>query len=124
MNNFKSYTIQFLEKNNFFNMAQKYFNKSSHAVNETSYRFTKEEINSLQNWSEADNFCSQLNRQIWPIFRNEYGRDRKNDGKALEEKARPFEIQFGAIRGRVQELRVEETKKNGTSQKGNPLSSN
>lgn len=105
-------------------MAQKYFNKSSHAVNETSYRFTKEEINSLQNWSEADNFCSQLNRQIWPIFRNEYGRDRKNDGKALEEKARPFEIQFGAIRGRVQELRVEETKKNGTSQKGNPLSSN
>lgn len=105
-------------------MAKKYFDKSSLAANETSYRFTKEEINSLKNWSEADNFCAQLNRQIWPIFRNKYGRDRKNDGKALEEKARPFEIQFGTIRGRVQELRVEETKKNDTSQKGNPLSSN
>lgn len=110
MDNFKNYTIQFLEKNDFFNMAKYYFSKSNFEVNETSFRFTKKEISSIQNWSEADNFCAQLNRQIWPIFRNKYGRDRKNNGKALEEKARPFEIQFGAIRDRVQKLHMEELK--------------
>lgn len=95
-------------------MASNFFEKASFRTNETDYRFTKEEINQLQNWTDANDFCEQLHQLIWPIFRNKYGRDRKNDGKALVEKARPFEFQFGRVRYRVQELCAEEMKENGT----------
>ncbi|MGM0173659.1 hypothetical protein [Enterococcus sp. DIV0800] len=109
---FKEYLNAVLDKHRFYEMSEKYFEKNGSSTN--GFHFTKSELNDIKDWEEAYSFCEGINYHMWKIFRNKYGRDRKNDGKALLEKVHPFEYEFGKIHDRVNELRIDEMKKKGT----------
>lgn len=80
----------------------------------TNNLYIKDDILKIETWKEANIICSNLVSGIWEIYRVKYGRDRKNDGEGLKQKVEPFLLKFRNLSSRVQELRIEEMKQNGT----------
>lgn len=86
--------ITVFEKHDLFLLAKDYSRDASDLI-------TIEYMNHLNSTIELFKFCSIVRDLIYPMFRNKYGRDRKNDGRALLDKVHPFMDDFYPIFDRI-----------------------
>lgn len=91
---FKKDIIALLNSFDIFNISATNAKKTGR----TNNLYIKDDILKIETWKEANIICSTLVSGIWEIYRVKYGRDRKNDGIALEKRVRSFLIELENIR--------------------------
>lgn len=96
--------ITVFDKHDLFQLAKNYSSDQSDLI-------TREYISGLDDINKLYEFSRIVNNLTFPIFRKKYGRDRKNDGKALLDKVDPFKDDFYPIFNKIANDRDEFLKK-------------